>query len=66
MGVAQVLLKAQGARTRSGYRLPLRMGRRRRRGRLLRRLLWGVGLLFGAFVAVALLWGVLRALSEDR
>ena len=63
MGVAQVFFKAQGART--GYRLPHRMGRRRRRGRLLRRLLWYAGLLVGVFVVVALIWRVLRALSED-
>ncbi len=64
MGVAQVIFKTQGARTR--YRLPRRMGHRRRRGRWLRRLLWGVGLLVGAFAVVALIWGVLRALSEER
>ncbi len=58
--------RARTARAvRAVYRLPAQIGRRRRRGRLLRRLLFCAGLAMGAFVVAALVWGVIQALNED-
>ncbi|MGY8826985.1 MAG: hypothetical protein ACKVJG_24230 [Candidatus Latescibacterota bacterium] len=59
------LLRAPVSGAREIYRLPARIGRRRRRGRLFRRLLFCVGLALGVFVIAALVWGVLQALNED-
>ena len=59
------LLKAPVSGARAVYRLPARISRRRRRGRLLRRLLFCAGLALGAFFVAALVWGVIQALNED-
>jgi hypothetical protein len=59
------LLRSPVNGARAVYRLPAKIGQRRRRGRLLRRLLFCAGLALGVFVVAALVWGVLQALNED-
>tara|TARA_B100000886_G_scaffold264799_1_gene189242 strand:- start:303 stop:494 length:192 start_codon:yes stop_codon:yes gene_type:complete len=44
---------------------PQRYVRRRRRVRILRRLLFAVGMVVGVVVVAGLVWGIVRVLNEE-
>jgi fatty acid desaturase len=63
--MALALLRSPIRGARSTYHLPQLYGRRRRRARLMRRLLFIAGIAVGAFVVAGLVWGVAQALRDE-
>ena len=63
MGIA--LRKTPVGGSRMVHLWPQRLVRRRRRARMLRRLLFAVGMVVGIVVVAGLVWGVMQALNEE-
>ncbi len=63
MGIALRKTPVSGASM--AYLWPQRLVRRRRRARMLRRLLFAVGMVVGIVVVAGLVWGVIQTLNEE-
>jgi len=63
MGIALRKTPVSGASM--AYLWPQRLVRRRRRARMLRRLLFAVGMVVGTVVVAGLVWGVIQTLNEE-
>jgi hypothetical protein len=63
MGIALRKTPVSGASM--AYLWPQRLVHRRRRARMLRRLLFAVGMVVGIVVVAGLVWGVIQTLNEE-